>query len=182
MITAPAPGTPMGELPVKSQAHVCIAPSVAQFCFHSKKPKTRTPYMGLVYVYFVPINGDVWSTACNAVQRQVGAARVGQLNSSDCAGFARTTRGCKRKYDCQLKSLSAVSNLRSERFGHHHVNCFAKACAPQIGLKLYAGGKGEEGRNEGANCATRKYWCNKAARAPRSPKGKRCHGCMLASK
>ena len=81
-------------------------------------------------------------------------------------GAARTIRGCKRKY-----VVRGVSNLRSERFGHHHVNWSAKACAPQTGLKLYAGGKGEEGRNEGANCATRKYWCSKVARGPRSSNG-----------
>ena len=95
---------------------------------------------------------------------------MGQLSSSDCIGSARTTRGCKTRLPAEIV-VHGVSNLPSERFGHHHVSCFAKACAPQTGLKLYAGGKGEEGRNEGANCATRKYWCSKVARGPRSSNG-----------
>ena len=44
--------------------------------------------------------------------------------------------------------------MRSERFGHHHVNCFAKACAPQTGLELYARGEGggrKEQRSEVCN-------------------------------
>ena len=55
------------------------------------------------------LSGNVWSMACNAVQRQAGAARVGQLSSSDCVGSARTTCGCNPKICCPRGAIYGAS-------------------------------------------------------------------------
>jgi len=99
-----------------------------------------------------------WRCVVNGVQRSATASWCRANGTIEQQRLRRLCKNNSRLHtEIRLPAeivVRGVSRLRSERFGHRHVNCFAKACAPQTGLELYARGEGggrKEQRSEVCN-------------------------------